>query len=113
MAKGPEKHLSDERSGQNLFWRGIHPQTTMPTELDKHETQEVLASLRRYCAEELEMEISEMRAKLFLDYILKEIAPFAYNQGVKDSDAYFRRAIEDLSGTCFEEKLTYWKKKKK
>ena len=43
----------------------------------------------------------------------KEIAPFAYNKGVKDAESYFRGRIEDLSGTFFEPALTYWLKKKK
>jgi uncharacterized protein (DUF2164 family) len=85
----------------------------MAIELDKQETKEVLASLQKYFREELEEEIGEMRAKFLLEYFLKEIAPFAYNQGVKDAEMYFRGRIEDLSGTCFEEGLTYWSKKKK
>ena len=85
----------------------------MPIELDKQETKEVIASLQRYFREEFEEEISEMRAKFLLDYILKEIAPLAYNQGVKDAELFFRGKIEDLSGTCFEDGLTYWLKKKK
>ena len=85
----------------------------MPTELDKHETKEVLASLQKYLREELGEDISEMRAKFLLDYILKEIAPFAYNKGVKDAEISFRAKIEDLPGTCFEDGLTYWLKKKK
>ena len=85
----------------------------MPLKLDQHETKEVLASLQRYFKEELDQEISEMRAKFLLDYILKEIAPFAYNKGVKDAETFFRGKIEDLSATCFEDGLTYWQKKKK
>ena len=85
----------------------------MPIELDKQETKEVVASLQRYFREELEEEITEMRAKFLLDYILKEIAPFAYNKGVRDAETFFRGKIEDLSGTCFEHGLTYWLKKKK
>jgi uncharacterized protein (DUF2164 family) len=54
-----------------------------------------------------------MRAKFLVDFILKEIAPLAYNQGVRDAESYFRGKIEDLPGTCFEEALTYWQKKKK
>jgi len=83
----------------------------MPIELDKNETKEVVASLQHYFREELDQEISEMRAKFLLDYILREIAPFAYNKGVKDAEAFFRGKIEDLSGTCFEDPLTYWQKK--
>jgi uncharacterized protein (DUF2164 family) len=85
----------------------------MPIELDKQETKEVIASLQHYFREELEQEMSEMRAKFLLDYILTEIAPLAYNQGVKDAEIYFRGKIEDLSGTCYEDALTYWPKKKK
>jgi uncharacterized protein (DUF2164 family) len=85
----------------------------MAIELTKEEIADVIPSLRRYFKEELELEISEMRAKFLLNYFLKDIAPFAYNQGVKDAESYFRARVEDLSGTCFEPALTYWLKKKK
>ncbi|HXI84747.1 MAG TPA: DUF2164 domain-containing protein [Verrucomicrobiae bacterium] len=85
----------------------------MAIELTKEEVADVIPSLRRYFKEELELEISEMRAKFLLSYFLKEIAPFAYNKGVKDAETYFRGRVEDLSGTCFEPALTYWLKKKK
>lgn len=89
----------------------------MPIELDKTETKEVVFSLQRYFREELDQELDqelgEMRAKFLLDYILQEIAPLAYNKGVGDAEAFLRGKIEDLSGTCFEDGLTYWTKKKK
>ena len=85
----------------------------MAIELEKEETKEVIASLQRYFREELEQELSEMRAKFLLDYILKEIAPLAYNRGVKDAEIFLRGKMEDLSGTCFEDGLTYWAAKKK
>jgi uncharacterized protein (DUF2164 family) len=85
----------------------------MSIQLDKQETKEVIFSLQKYFREELEQEINEMRAKFLLDYILKEIAPLAYNKGVKDAETYFRAKIEDLSGVCFEDGLGYWANKKK
>lgn len=85
----------------------------MPIDLTKHQTGEVVSSLRRYFREELEQEIPEMRAKFLLEFILKEVAPFAYNQGVKDAEAYFREKLEDLSAFCFEEEMTYWRGKRK
>ena len=85
----------------------------MAIELTKEEVADIVPSLRRYFREELELEISEMRAKFLLNYFLKDIAAFAYNQGVKDAESYFRGRVEDLSGTCFEPALTYWLKKKK
>jgi uncharacterized protein (DUF2164 family) len=85
----------------------------MGIELEKDEAKEVIASLRRYFGEELDMELSEMRAKFLLDYILKEIAPLAYNRGVKDAENFLRGRIEDVPGTCVEEGLTYWASRKK
>jgi uncharacterized protein (DUF2164 family) len=85
----------------------------MPIELSKQEIEQIISSVRKYFKEELEQEISEMRAKFLLDYFLKEIAPFAYNKGVSDAEAFLRARVEDLSGTCFEEGLTYWQQKRK
>ena len=84
----------------------------MAIELTKQETEEIIPSLQKYFREELEQDLSEMRAKFLLDYIVKEIAPYAYNKGVKDSEAYFRSKVEDLTSTCFEDGLTYWVRKR-
>lgn len=88
-------------------------QSVMPIELSKQEIQEIIPSIRRYFREELEKEISKMRARFPLEYILAEIAPFAYNKGVKDAEAHLRRSVEDLPSVCFEDGLTYWRKKRK
>lgn len=85
----------------------------MNLELTKEETAQIIASLQRYGREELDTELGELRAKLLLDYVLKEIAPFAYNRGVRDAENYFRAKVEDLPATCFETGLTYWVKKRK
>jgi uncharacterized protein (DUF2164 family) len=84
----------------------------MPLEIPKQDTEEIVHSLKRYFAAELDQELSDLQAKLLLDYILKEIAPFAYNQGVKHAEEYFRARVEDLPATVFEEGMTYWRKKK-
>ena len=85
----------------------------MAIELTKQEMADIIPSLQKYFRDELEQEIGEMRAKFLLDYFLKEIAPLAYNKGVKDAESFFRASVEDLSATCFEPALTYWAKKKK
>jgi uncharacterized protein (DUF2164 family) len=80
----------------------------MSIELTKEEVATIIPSLQRYAREELEVELSEMRAKFLLEYILKEVGPFAYNRGVADAEAYFRARVEDLPGACFEPAMTYW-----
>jgi len=84
----------------------------MAIELTKQEIADVIPSIQKFFREELDEELSEMRAGFLLNYVMKEIAPFAYNRGVKDAESYFRAKIEDLSATCFEDGLTFWKRKK-
>ncbi len=85
----------------------------MSIALSKEEIEQLIPSLQKYFKEELEQELSTMRARFLLDYVVKEIAPLAYNQGVRDAELYFRSRLEDLPGTCFEEALTYWRPKRK
>ncbi|HZZ18190.1 MAG TPA: DUF2164 domain-containing protein [Opitutaceae bacterium] len=84
----------------------------MGVELNKQDRESAIASLRRFFSKELESEITELHARLLLDYFLKEIGPFSYNQGVKDAEAFFRARIEDLPGICYEDPLGYWLKKR-
>jgi uncharacterized protein (DUF2164 family) len=85
----------------------------MSLELTKEEIETLIPSLRRYCREELDQELSDLRLKFLLDYIMEEIGPFAYNRGVRDAERYFRARVEDLPATCFEDGMTYWPKRKK
>jgi uncharacterized protein (DUF2164 family) len=85
----------------------------MSLELTKEETEQVIPSLQKYFREEFDQELSEMKARFLLEYFQKEIAPLAYNKGVKDAEQYFRTKTEDLTGICYEDPLTYWTRKRK
>ncbi len=71
----------------------------------------VLASLQRYVQEHFDLELNDLQGTLLLDFIMKEIAPFAYNRGVEDARAFMAARLDDLPGTCFEQGLTYWEMK--
>ena len=85
----------------------------MAIELSKQETEEIIHSLKRYFSTELDRELKDLEAQLLLDYVVREIAPLAYNQGVKQDEEFFRARLEDLPATVFEPGLTYWQKKRK
>ena len=68
----------------------------------------IVQSTRRFFAEKLEIDLSEVQAGFLIEYFFREIAPLAYNQGVEDAQRYLIRLAEDLPGTCFQEPLTYW-----
>ena len=80
----------------------------MPVSLTKEQRAKVLESLHRFVGDRLDVDMSDLQAGFLLDYFLKEIAPFAYNQGVEDAQKCLSRLAEDLSGSCFEEPMTFW-----
>jgi len=69
---------------------------------------ETMASLKRYVREELDQDIGDLKAKLLLDYLLKEIGPVVYNQAISDAQTYFTSRVADLEGSCHEPEFVYW-----
>src|SRR4029077_13348888 len=80
----------------------------MAIRLSPETTKRLLASIKRYAAENLEEEIGDLKAGLLLDYCLKEIGPSIYNQAIADAQAYFTGRTADLEGVCHEDEFTYW-----
>ena len=85
----------------------------MAIELTKKEIDEIIPSIKKYIEEEFEEEIGDLKARLLLDYFMKEIGPYAYNRGVRDAETFMRLRLEDLQGSCYEFGLTYWPDKQK
>ena len=85
----------------------------MELELPEEEVTAILHSIQRYFREELDEEMGALKTRLMLEFFVKEIGPFAYNQGVRDAERFFRERIEDLAGSCHEFGLTYWSEQKK
>ena len=80
----------------------------MPIPLDKDTTAKALSSLRRYCAEELDVELRELPAQLFLEFILTEIGPSIYNQALGDAQSFLRDRVADLEDACHQPEFGYW-----
>ena len=70
----------------------------------------LLGSLKRYVAENLDLEMGDLKAKLLLDYVLKEIGPSVYNQAIADAQATIQEKTADLGVDRFEPEFTCWKK---
>jgi uncharacterized protein (DUF2164 family) len=73
--------------------------------------KQLLASIKRYAAENLDDEIGDLKAGLLLDYCLQEIGPAVYNQAIADAQSYFTGRVADLEGVCHEEEFGYWSRK--
>ncbi len=64
--------------------------------------KQLIEAIRNFFLEELELEISELKAVLLLEFFLKEIAPTVYNDAIADAGRYMRERIEDMDGVLYE-----------
>ena len=83
---------------------------TMAVELPPEARKQALASIERFCGEELEVELTGVQALQLLNFLLKEIAPTAFNAGVAAAEAYLRDRVADLEGVCHVPEFAYWPK---
>jgi hypothetical protein len=56
----------------------------------------------------LDEDAGDLKATLFLDFCLQEIAPSVYNRAIADAQAYFTGRVQDLEGVCYEPEFGYW-----
>jgi uncharacterized protein (DUF2164 family) len=80
----------------------------MPITLPDDAQNQAIASIRRYVAEELDQDIGDLKARMLLEYFLKEIAPTVYNGAIADAQAFLRDRLADLDGACSAPEFGYW-----
>ena len=64
--------------------------------ITKEQRDEMIAAIKHYFLKNREEDIGDLQAGLMLDFILEELAPEFYNQGISDSYSYMNDTIEDL-----------------
>jgi uncharacterized protein (DUF2164 family) len=65
-------------------------------ELTKEKKAGMVSAIQGYFLKEREEELGSLAADLILNFIIKELAPEFYNQGVYDSYRYMAERTEDL-----------------
>ena len=80
----------------------------MPLKLSKEAQTKALASLRRYVGEELEYDLGELPAQLFLDFLLEEIGPSVYNSAIADAQTYLRDRVVELEDALHAPEFPHW-----
>ena len=64
--------------------------------ISKEKRNELISKIKEYFYEERDEDLGDLAASLILDFIIEEIAPEFYNQGVYDSYTYMTDRIEDV-----------------
>ena len=66
--------------------------------LRKEVEEEIIKQIKSFSLTDRDEEISDFKASLYLDFILKEIGPYIYNQAVDDAYQLMLKKLEDLYG---------------
>ena len=82
----------------------------MSITLSPDHAKQLQASIKRYVAENLDEEIGDLKAALFLEFCVAEIGAVVYNQAIMDAQAYFQERANDLEGVCHMPEFAYWTK---
>jgi len=71
----------------------------LPIKIPREQKLEIIASIQDYFQTERSEEIGELAAENLLDFMLKELSPYAYNQAISDA----RRLIDQKMGSLDDE----------
>ena len=82
----------------------------MAIELPELGRKHALESLRRFCDEGLEVELTDVQLMSLRNFMLKELGPSVYNMGLASAEAFLRDRLADLEGACGEVEFAYWPK---
>ena len=85
----------------------------MTIELSKDARKEAIASIERYCSENMDEPIGNVAAAGLLAFFLEEIGPSVYNQGVADAQERLQARVAELEIEVHEDEFAYWRKRAK
>lgn len=72
---------------------------------DKHDRGETMSIKLQ-----MDTEIGDLKASLFLQFCVRKIGPSIYNQAIADAQSYIQEKAVDLGGNRYEAEFDYWKK---
>ena len=64
--------------------------------LTKEQKEKACDKIKEYIAENFEIDIGNLQAGIFLDYITKNVGIYYYNQAVADSLSFITQKADDL-----------------
>lgn len=67
----------------------------------------ITEKLKTYFKEELDRDLGQFEVQFLLDFLIAELGPCFYNQGLYDARAIMEKRVEDITESIYElEKVT-------
>jgi uncharacterized protein (DUF2164 family) len=74
----------------------------MRIQLSDDRRARVLSSLKGYFSDHFDEPLSDFRAEALLDFVIRELGPSVYNQGVRDACSFIQHKLGDIEGEVYE-----------
>ena len=82
----------------------------MTIKIKEETAQSLIRSIQRYFSENMEEPIGDLKAKLLLDFCVREIGPAIYNQAIQDAQSHLQDKVAEMDAECYEAEYGYWRK---
>jgi uncharacterized protein (DUF2164 family) len=70
--------------------------------LSDERRSELVSAVRRFLAQEYEIELSEFQARGLLQFFIRQLGAPVYNQAIQDARAFLQDKLTDLEGEFYE-----------
>lgn len=82
----------------------------MTIEISKEAREQLIVSIQRYFAENMEEPIGNLAAGGLLDFFAQELGPLVYNRAVSDVQERLQARIMEVDLEVYEDEFQYWSK---
>lgn len=71
-------------------------------EFTADEKRELVDRIKRYLADELDLEVGSFDAEFLLDFVTNELGAYFYNRGLYDAQALFAQKVDEFADAVYE-----------
>jgi len=82
----------------------------MAIKITEDTAKRLIESIQRYFSQNMEEPIGDLKAKLLLDFCVREIGPAIYNQAIQDAQSHLQSKVAEMDADCYEPEYGYWRK---
>lgn len=65
-------------------------------QFSKAQKEQMSLQIRKYLEEDFDLEIGNLQAEIFVDFIAEKLGSYFYNEAVKDSISFLTEKTDDL-----------------
>ena len=73
----------------------------MVLKMPKEQKAQIIGFVQQYFREERDEEISDLAAEFFIDFMVKQVSPFIYNQAINDVQVIISQKVASLEDDVY------------